>query len=209
MNSNPGYQTMKMRPLVCLIFVASLLAACVSNPIETRTNAKSGADFSQYQSFYFLPVPPGRPGQVVDTTFHRRTATNAVREQLTARGFSETKDKNGADVSIALQFSIHEESRLVEVVDYEYEPVAYGYGYGYGYGYRSYYGYAVHANTSIEIDEFLQGNMIIDMIDNRSQTLVWEGYARGEGTQSLKRTEQRINRAVTSIFKKFPRPVVL
>lgn len=192
------------RALATFFGGAVLLTACASQPIEITTSSRSGTDFSGYRTFYLLPVPPGRPGQGIDTTFHRRVATAAVREELLARDYTEVQDKESVDVWLAVQFSLESDTRAREVVDYEYQPRSYGYGYGYGYGYRSYYGYSLSTYRRVEIEEFRQGNMIIDMVDRREQTLVWEGYARGEGEDRLDQAESRIRGVVAQIFQEYP-----
>ena len=193
-----------IRPLAALLALTVGLAACVSQPVEIKTSSRTGIDFSDYSTFFVLPPPPGRPGQEIDTTFHRRVAMEAMREELLAKQYVEVQDKELADVWIAVQFSLQNDSRLREVVDYEYRPRRYGYGYNYGYGYRSYYGYSLSAYRSVEIEEFRQGNMIIDMVDRRQQKLVWEGYARGEGASSLDQAESRIRSVVAQIFAEYP-----
>lgn len=190
--------------LLCTIGIAITLSACVSKPVDVQASARSGVDFSSYKSFYMLPAPPGRPGQVINTTFHRRIAIAAVRDELLSKGYTEVQEKEQADVWLAVQFSIHNESRLRNVVDYDYQPRRYGYGYGYGYGYRSYYGYSLSTYRRVEVEEFRQGNMIIDMVDRRKQVLVWEGYAQAKGEQQLNRAEKKIRKVVAGIFAQYP-----
>ncbi len=190
--------------LLCTLGIAMTLSACVSKPVDVQASARSGVDFSSYKSFYMLPAPPGRPGQVINTTFHRRAAIAAVRDELLSRGYTQTQEREQADVWLAVQFSIRNESRLRNVVEYDYEPRRYGYGYGYGYGYRSYYGYSLSSHRRVEIEEFRQGNMIIDMVDRRNQTLIWEGYAQAKGEQQLNRAEKKIRKAVAGIFEQYP-----
>ena len=80
-----------------------------------------------------------------------------------------------------------------------------GYGnYSYGYGYSNYYGYDVIPRTTVVAEDFRQGNMIIDIIDPKSNAVVWEGHASGEGEHEAAKIEARVNMVVGRLFGRYP-----
>ena len=77
-------------------------------------------------------------------------------------------------------------------------------GYSYGYGYRNYYGYAAIPRSTVVVEEFRQGNMLIDLIDRKSNAVVWEAHASGEGEHKPEKIEAKVNAVVSSIFDRYP-----
>ena len=72
----------------------------------------------------------------------------------------------------------------------------YGYGYGYGYGYR-YGGY---------VDEYLEGTLVIDIIDPVANEVIWRGWASDamDADPDPSRVRKYVNEAVTEILARFP-----
>ncbi|MBD1393058.1 DUF4136 domain-containing protein [Mucilaginibacter glaciei] len=71
-----------------------------------------------------------------------------------------------------------------------YSPFYGGYGFG-GYGFGGGYGQKVH---------YKEGTIIIDLIDTRTNTIVWRGYGVGELTNP-KQTMREIPKVVEGIIK--------
>jgi hypothetical protein len=58
-----------------------------------------------------------------------------------------------------------------------------------------------------QIYPYQQGTLIIDLMDTRSKTLVWRGWATGAIEDAVsKKPEQAIQKAIDKIFKLFPYP---
>ena len=85
-------------------------------------------------------------------------------------------------------------------------------GYSYGYGYQNYYGYTSVPRTTTVVEEFRQGNMLIDLIDRKSNAVVWEAHARGEGEHQPAKIEAKVNKVVSLLFDRYkhaaPAPIV-
>ena len=77
-------------------------------------------------------------------------------------------------------------------------------GYSYGYGYSNYYGYTTIPRSTIVTEDFRQGNMVIDLIDPKSNAVVWEAHAKGEGEHEAAKIEARVKSVVSRLFKKYP-----
>ena len=94
--------------------LALSLAACettpTTKPVSIDSTAVADADFSSYKSYYVLPVPPGKDGVTPAKPFSRVTVEKAVRGELGARNYVETADKEAADMLVAIQFSLKDET---------------------------------------------------------------------------------------------------
>lgn len=215
----PNYVRANPIKLVFAAFAALALNACAttSKPVDIQVTESSGADFSTQRTFFMLPEPPDENGRRPARTFARQAVDNAVRSQMLARNYEEVNDHEAADLFVAIQFSLKDDQRLRNVVDYDYSPSIYSsyggyrgygrssrYGGGYsGYGHRSYYGYTPIARTSVRVENFRQGNMVVDIVDRAENSVLWEGYASGEGEFSVERIEARVNMVVGRMFAQF------
>ena len=125
--------------------LALSLAACettpTTKPVSIDSTTVADADFSSYKSYYVLPVPPGKDGVTPAKPFSRVTVEKAVRGELGARNYVETADKEAADMLVAIQFSLKDETTYKNKTTYEIRPNLYsGYGTGYGRSYGGGYG---------------------------------------------------------------------
>ena len=191
--------------VLIVALIISLLPGCGPKPVSIRTNETKGADFSAFKTFHLLPEPPKKKGsRQPPKPFHRRVVESAVRDQLIDNGYREVRNKDKADMLVAIQFSLHDEQRTRNVVEYNYQYNNYG-GYNdyYGYGYRNYYGYSVTPYSTVQIEDIRQGNMVIDIIDRAKNEMIWEGFAQGQGETDFDAMERRINNVVEKIFQRF------
>jgi hypothetical protein len=73
-------------------------------------------------------------------------------------------------------------------------------GPGYGYGWGGYYGGGVSTTTPVETTE---GNVIVDLVQMGTNTLVWRGTMTGQMSNKAP-TQQRINEATKTVMAGMP-----
>jgi hypothetical protein len=174
-----------------LLLSFCLLAACASTP-KTFSNVAPGADFTQYRTFGFLSKLS------TDEAGYESLTTNflkvAVSQQLDLRGFEHSRDPD-----LNINFFINTEEKISS----RSVPTASGY-----YGYRNpYYGGMGGYGTGYEtqVTQYTEGTLNIDVIDAKTNKLVWEGAVVGRITDEvIKNLEQSIDKAVAETFKNFP-----
>ena len=178
------------------IFIAGILAlvfaGCASTP-NTYSNAAPDVDFSQYSSFGFFDSLSTNNGdyESIETNFLKV----AVAQQLDRRGFSYTD----SSPDLLINFYIHTKEKITS----RSVPTAGGY-----YGYRDPFydtwgGYGVGYETRIE--QHTEGTLHIDVVDARTEKLVWEGAIIGRITdRALRNLEQSIDSAVAAVMQSFP-----
>lgn len=163
-----------------LLLVGAVTGGC-SN-ISTSYDWDTAYDFSQLKSFNWSPVPADAGGDPLARTRIRTAVTRILEE----KGYREQPSR--ADFRLAIHFTTREK---VDVVDW-----------GYGYGRRRIW----RSGSDLSVYDYTEGTLVVDMIDNRTDELVWRGSATG--VVSPNRTPQEriesTNRAVEKLLSGFP-----
>jgi hypothetical protein len=166
--------------------LALTLAASTSgcSSISTSYDYDDTYDFSRLHTYSWLPVPTD---QKQNELILKRVKTE-LSAGLADRGYREAKGK--ADFRLAIHMGTE---RRVQVDDWGY---AYGRHYGFGGAGR------------LEVYEYDEGTLIVDMVDAGTKKLFWRGTARktvdpGATPEKITATVQE---AVDKILKNFPPP---
>lgn len=135
---------------IAIGMVALLFASCETTPTSIASDVKidtaisEKADFSPYQTYFVLDVPPGENEVAPPKPFSRVVVEAAVRKQLDVRNYREVQTQDEADMLVAIQFSLKDEVQYKEktVYDQQLTPnLGYGgYGGSYSGGYSQGYG---------------------------------------------------------------------
>lgn len=78
--------------------------------------------------------------------------------------------------------------------------------YGYGGVYRPYYwgGAGGSSSTTYNVEHYKDGSLIIDVIDAKTKSLLWEGTGNSEIDGPLKDPDAEIPKAINKILAGFP-----
>lgn len=169
-------------------FVLLLLAAGCSS-VQTTYDFDSSVDFSKYKTYEFTDDAKNFPIQELD----RQRVLNAIESELAAKGFSKSSTP---DVLIDLQVKLEQKQTATATNTGGYYGGPYRYGWGAGYG----------GTTRIDVQNYVEGTLFINMIDKASEKLVWQG----RGTKTLEdhpspeKKEQNVKYGVKQIFTKYP-----
>ena len=178
-----------------LVLTAALLLAvsgCVG--FQVTQDYDPDTDFSGYRSWYWLPPSTSGDPRVDNDLFDTRVR-RAVESTLSARGFRQTSRGEG-DFAVGYHALIAGRTNVRTINDH------YGYGPGWGrYGGRSGTGY-----TRTIVDQYEEGTLIIDVVDEASRKLAWRGStsARVQETSDRQERAERMQRAVDAILAEFP-----
>jgi len=186
-----------MARIVLAVLLISALSGCATQyPVAT--------DYDTTYSFagktrYAIIVPEAI--QSTRNDLLRNRIETALRAQLAARGMQEV-DKEQAQIWVSY-FATSEKQQDIQTWDH------YNAFYGYARCYRCYYP-APMMTTDVQVINYIEASLIIDIIDPASNMLKWRGSTRNKVTTSVadsmsvaERTE-RINNAVTAILQQFP-----
>jgi hypothetical protein len=169
----------------CLL-TAALMVSCASKP-AIRSNVDPAADFSRYRTFAFFDEAAGR-GAVYDS-FGTRYIKTAIEREMQLRGFQKDKEPQ-------LLVNIHVQTQdKIKVTE---SPSGY---YGYRHGM---YGWGAGVHTTV--DNYTEGTLNVDVIDNATSKLVWEGIAVGRISNKARENPQpAIDEVVRQVFERFPK----
>lgn len=172
-----------MRRGLLALGAVALVAGC--STVEVNYDYDKEADFSKYKSYAWMPPPPqGRPSSDLVSERIERAVTN----ELGAKGFRE--DANAPDLLVLYHVGTKDK---IQVTDW-------------GYSYGSYYWGM--GGRSVDVYEYEEGTLIVDLVDAGTKQLAWRGW----GTTTIDRTKPpdqitaMVNDVVAAIMKKYPPP---
>lgn len=170
--------------------LAVLLAACSS--VSTSYDFDPEADFAKLESYAWLPAPKKDPDQsLVLARIHR--ATDRV---LETKGYAHAGSK--ADFLLAAHVGSRQKLRVTD----------WGYSYGIGYGHGGYYGHYVAGPGRIDVYEYEEGSIVLDVVDAKSRKLLWRGVATAVVPDNPKpeQLDKLVDEAVEKVLANFPPP---
>ena len=171
-------KALKFLPLL-LVFV---FASC--STVRVATDFDKEVNFNQYNSFAFF-----KPGidKAEISDLDKKRILRAIETELTAKGMSISETP----------------SLLVSIFTKERQRVdVYNNNFGYGWGWNPWYygGY-----NSSNISRSTEGTLYIDLIDAKTNNLVWQGMGNADlVTSSIEKKEERIREIVMKILAEYP-----
>lgn len=162
----------------CLLAAVILLCGCSS--VSYNFDYDTEFDFSGIRTYAWAPLPDQAPGE----NLTRRRIEAAVNDGLAARGYGQSGEP---DLRVVVHLGTEDK---IDVVDW---------GYGYGRGWRG-------GRRDISVYNYTQGTMILDMIDARSNEVVWRGTAIGvlSSNPTPQERTRKINEVVQKLLASFP-----
>jgi hypothetical protein len=184
-----GRYLMRLFSLAMLICFAVLAAGC--STISVKYDFDKEADFAAYGTFAWLQEPVSAVGDAkaakqMNTLLDKRIRT-AVEAELQARGM--TVNTETPDVLLVYHTGVDSK---IDVTDW---------GYSYPTRYGGWYG-----GSNIDVYEYEEGTLIVDLIDARSNQLVWRGEATKtlEDNPSPEQMDQNLREVVGRMFANYP-----
>ncbi len=175
-----------LKPLTQLSFFFLVLAqwAC-SDGITVRSTFDQQAPFEQYQTFaMLLPNRPVATENVDISPFMMQKLRQMAHNELKTRGFVPAA-KDTAELLVAVMAGTKRRIETNSTPGYS------GYGYG-GPGW------------SYSVDDYLEGTLVIDLIDRKTESVVWRGS--GKTRISSDSPDARLAQVVAAVLAQFPPP---
>jgi hypothetical protein len=148
-----------------LVAASLALAACASGP-KVQSLAAPTFNMPQYRTFGFAdPLGTDRQGYQTVVSSQLKAST---RREMEARGL--TYSDASPDLLINFGGKLADKMRVSQ---YAQPAMPMGYGY-YGYRRGAYGAWPMYSERT-EVTQYREGTLTVDLIDNKSQQLVWEG----------------------------------
>ncbi len=190
-------------------FAVFALAGCATLQVETDYDPE--VSFTQLSTYEWVDqeaVASGDPA--VDSPLLKRYIRDAVEGELGRLGYRKVTSDT-PDLRIAYSMTAEERSRIDGYGGYG----SYGRSFGvslYGGRYlRPYYGYPSYGYAGAgRVYEYLQGTLVLDIIDVRTEEVVFRGWERKSlrSDPSAKKVRMYVTDAVEEILEDFPRAEV-
>ncbi|MCK6460911.1 MAG: DUF4136 domain-containing protein [Planctomycetes bacterium] len=158
----------------------ALLAACSS--VSTNYDYDMSYDFSKLKTYRWADIPAKSDA---DPLVVQRVGS-AVESGLKAKGYAQAE--GAPDFLVATYVG---RRTRIQVTDW-----------GYGYGPRGHW----YGGGGVDVYEYEEGSLIIDIVDAKTRQLAWRGTAIGivDPSATPEEKTERINDAVARIFEDFP-----
>ncbi|MBW2416673.1 MAG: DUF4136 domain-containing protein [Deltaproteobacteria bacterium] len=177
------------------VLVPTLLLAlgCAALPVETDYDP--AFDFGGYKQFGWLTEKQPLTGDVrLDNPLLHERLREAIGQTLTAAGFEAVPSDDLASADFRVGYHLALQRRLdVTTLDSHY---------GYGPGANRW----GHGPPETIVREYDEGTLVIDVVDSKSDRLVWRGsaYGRMSETATPEQRQERAHGVVATILELFP-----
>lgn len=171
---------------------AIVLAACTT--LRVGSDHDPAAGFSAYHTYVWMPPRTDvyeSPNPLVVQRAH-----DAIQDALSAKGYQLLSNSAAAD--FVVDFTIGSRERT----DVRSYPAPYGGPWFWG---NRYWWGAPYWGSEVNVHQYREGTISIDIFDGRTHRPVWHGWARKELTrEDLEHSAGSIREAVDSVLAQFP-----
>ena len=184
---------MKIKNILALMLVSLFATQVIAQKITADFD--KNADFTQYKSITFLGWQNGSEQLMNDLDKERMR--NAFVTEFKARGME--KGGEDADLAVTLYLVLEQKTSTTAYTNY------YGGGGGYGRYGRGGWGWGNgYANTTYSENDYIKGTLVMDVYDNKTNQLIWQGVASGTVKENPKKRDKSIPKTVAKLMKNFP-----
>ncbi|MBV8495985.1 MAG: DUF4136 domain-containing protein [Gammaproteobacteria bacterium] len=178
-----------MRAIIPSTFLLAILSGCATT--QVGSDYDRGASFTGYQTFTVMH----RQHHGSHNPLVAQRAEDDIKSDLTAKGYRYTDDAASADFTV--DFTIGSKERT----DLSSYPAPYAGGW---FGFGPWWG-APYWGNEVDVHQYRQGTLSIDVFDAHSHRPVWHGWAKKElSSGDLAQPAEPIATAVASVLAKFP-----
>lgn len=183
---------------IAVVSALSFTSCSVSTHIESAP----GVNFNNYKTFGWANGNGEKTEDRTDNDIVDNNIKNAISVQLTKKGWKETNQ----NPDVKLDYNVLVEKNVRQVSDPVYNYPLNNYYYN---PWRHRMGYMYYPNTLMGYRThnvpFKEGTLTINMIDAKTNKLIWQGWAKGD-VSSKTVTTQEMQNDVSSIFTKYNFP---
>lgn len=185
-----------------LLFFSFLIISC--GP-KVDTSKKTTKNLDSFTSYAFLPNQDTIRTSVYDNTFVNEVVIDQINVNMQELNYR--LDRNQPDLLVYYHLMMDEEVAVNASPVYTnysyYRPGYYVGPYYRNYAYNNYFTVPRLVGTEIEQIPYKEGTIVIDIIDRRTNEIVWRGRANGVITPT--NLEEKLRTYVNAIFEEFPK----
>ncbi len=194
--------------------VVLVLAGCSTMTI--RTDYDPQAPFTQLRTYDWTDYDVDAGGNpAINSPLVERHIRTAVDSALASMGYQKV---TSGDVDFRVASRVVAEEEVTIDRSYSYSPYFGHHGFGrrhfghrgfghsgFGHSGFGHHGYSPYYSSGY-VRQYLEGTLILDIVDDRNGRLIWRGWASGALDHDPRPEDVRmyVNKAVRKILEKFP-----
>lgn len=179
---------MKITHIITSLFVAGMLASCAP-AITTKFDYDSKVNIRQFTTYRIEADRQRNADPIVGSNLNQRRIADALDQSLKARGY---KPVTQGEADLVVRFFMDSKEKQQIQSNNMYSPYSWWYGGG--------------MNNGVYSRQYEENRVVINMIDARTNDIIWQGWATGQINNKTK--EQDRDRAfretVVAIMKNLP-----
>ena len=181
---------MRKVTVICAAIAAVAVAGCATMIVSSHI--ERGIDFAEYVTYDWGPpdnLPVGDP-RLDNNPFFQDHLQGAIEKGLATRGYERAVNGGAA-------LLVHYHASVTQKVEVNEPDLRYGYCYG---------------NCDARVIEYEQGTLVIDVVDPRTNKVVWRAWAQDamDGViDNQDRLEKRVDESVMRMMERLPRGAAL
>lgn len=176
-----------IKHLLVLFAIGMVFAGC--STLRTASDFDKDVDFSGYKTYNFYDKGLE---QLRLNDLDKRRLMAAVEAGLNAKGFVKVNKEPNLLVNLVVVARQRTEM---------YNPGFYGgWGWGMGMGWRN----AFWGGGPGYVNQYMEGTIIIDLLDPAKKILVWHGSGTGFDMGNFRKREERLQMGVAEILAQYP-----
>lgn len=162
------------------LFMVINLSSC--NTVRVSSDFDRSANFDQYKSFAFHEKGLA---DLKMNDLDKRRVVSAITQTLQSKGMTMAQYETAADLII----NIAAKNKTRVDIDPWYDP---------------WWGWGPMWGGQQRVSQYKEGTLILDFVDRRNNTLVWQGIGQGLNVSNLESKAEKIPVAVEEILEKYP-----
>lgn len=189
--------------ILCILLVGWLSGCSAVNVQE-----KKGVDFSRYRTYDWAKTDvkaTGDQNPIYKSSLAEQMIKDAINSEFGKLGIQQAQNNAQPDFYVTYHLYVEDAERTVS------NPPAAGFAYPYAVSYRGgflpvNYGYwysPAYFNTGYRTEQYKEGTLILDIIDARSNDLVWRGSI-ADPVDNPAQFGKQFSESARDILEKFP-----
>lgn len=177
------------------LFCLALLSFHISQAQITSDYDKE-TDFSKYQTYAFAGWE--KNSDQILNEFDKKRILDAMQNEFSERGLELVE--SDADANVTLYVVVDNKTSTTAYTTYN-GGLGYGPGWGWGMGMG---GLGGTSTTNYSEDDYKEGTLVVDMYDQDSKKLVWQGVLQTVVKENPEKREKTIPKKISKLMKEFP-----
>lgn len=181
-----------MKVFLSALFLVAMVPAAFGASV--KSDYQKDFDFGQLHTFAFRTERVDND-PLASNAIEAERIQNALASQLSANGFTQTGDN--PDFIVAFYSRTHQQTEVQSIPRFGYGP---GFGWGYRVPFRGRWRWGW--GPDIWTTTYTQGCVMADIIDAKTQELVWRGVVQ-DRVNGIGQSEKEANNAAKDLIKRY------